>query len=134
MFGFKYAQRNRTLVTVSSQMIERIIDWTLWMIEQTLVAVNSQMIEHIWTNDWLNSLTDLLLILISLTGWLYSYQPDDGLWYRPKYRIIEVRNKWSRFSLKLELFQQLNTNIIKQLNSYSLEPLNLSIHLNTLNP
>ena len=49
-FGFKYAQRKRTLVTVSSQMIERIIDWTLWMIERTLVAVNSQMIERM--TDW----------------------------------------------------------------------------------
>ena len=32
--------------------------------------------------------------------------------YKPKYCIIEVRNKWSRFSPKLELFQQLNTNCI----------------------
>ena len=31
-FGLKYAHRKRTLVTVSSQMIQRITDWTLWMI------------------------------------------------------------------------------------------------------
>ena len=37
------------------------------------------------------------------------------LWYTPKYRIIEVINKLSRFSLKLELFQQLNTNIFDYL-------------------
>ena len=50
-------------------------------------------------------------IIMTKITCLFVFQPDDGLWYRPKYRIIEVRNKWSRFSLKLELFQQLNTKI-----------------------
>ena len=55
-FGFKYAQWKRTLVTVSSQMIERIIDWTLWMIKQSFVAVKLNNLTH--QNEWLIELIE----------------------------------------------------------------------------
>ena len=39
--------------------------------------------------------------LTSSTDFICCFQPHDGLWYRPKYRIIGVENKSSRIKFEL---------------------------------
>ena len=50
-------------------------------------------------------------LLISTDFIRFSLTMAYRLWYRPKYCIIGVENKSSRFSLKLELFQRFNTHL-----------------------
>ena len=64
----------------------------------------------LYLSSWNNSnFKENLLHLFStpkLRNFGLYHRPSSGLWYRPKYCIFGVRNKWSRFSLKFELFQQ----------------------------
>ena len=48
---------------------------------------------------------------LTLSTDFIRFQPDDGLWYRPKYCIIGEENKSSRLSLKLKLVNRFNTHI-----------------------
>ena len=59
-------------------------------------------------NKQLSERSDSLLVSTGLN----SFQPNDGLWYRPKYRIIGVENKSSRISLNLELVHRYNTKLM----------------------
>ena len=61
--------------------------------------------------DW--AILRLIVLCLIFTINFLRVKPHEWIikWYRPKYCIIGVENKSSRFSLKLELFQLFNTNL-----------------------
>ena len=73
-------------------LLSSTVEWFLineWFVYRTLVSFNRS----------------YGLIISTESYWLHSFQPDDGLWYRPKYCISGIKNITSRLSLNLEFIQ-----------------------------
>ena len=79
-----------------------------WLCTLTFTCVTLS-VYNFYTRELFRFLFILFFILLFIT--LFVFQPDDGLWYRPKYCIIGVENNSSRISLNLELVHLYNTGL-----------------------